>query len=157
MNDYTSLPYRQKVIAYITNKHKELLLVQLIGYQSNQWNLPGGGIEPNENKSEALMRELYEELGTKNFTIIKQSKIVYTYEWPVEVIEKSIREKNTYFRGQQQHQFLVSFTGHDSDIKVDPGEIKTIMWCTQDKLDQFLLFPNQLENTMAVLKEFTEI
>ena len=57
---------RTIVVGLIWNQKQELLLCKMPdnrGVFPNQWGLPGGGIDPGETMSEALRRELKEEIG----------------------------------------------------------------------------------------------
>ena len=60
---------RETVRAIIINQKKEILLV----YSSlfDDYTFPGGGIKEHESHEEALRRELKEEIGAEDLTIIK--------------------------------------------------------------------------------------
>ena len=55
-------PYKSRYGAYVVlpNEKNEVILVQA---PNGAYFLPGGEIEPNETKEEAIQRELIEELG----------------------------------------------------------------------------------------------
>ncbi len=48
--------------AAIFNPAGEILLVRL-SYDQHQWSMPGGGIDPGESPTEAVIREVREETG----------------------------------------------------------------------------------------------
>jgi len=153
-NSIDELPYRQGVIGIIVNSGNEFLIVQMKDYGDNDWRFSGGGIEGNETPKEGLLRELTEELGTDKFEILKESKQVNKYDWPESVIINQIKNKNCYFRGQEQHQFLVKFTGVTEDIVIDPNELKKIKWVAYNELQTHFVFDNQWKQAEEVLQEF---
>lgn len=149
-----SLDYRNKSLGIVINKDKEFLLVQLHSYGENDWNFSGGGIEDGETPEQALLRELWEELGSKKFKIIAKSKKQIEYDWPEFIIAKDLRKrKDKTYRGQRQNIFLVEFTGHKSDIKIDPKEIVKIKWVKREELQNHFNFPSQKELINSVLGE----
>jgi ADP-ribose pyrophosphatase YjhB (NUDIX family) len=50
------------VVGVVVNDQHEVLLVEHVFHPYAPWGLPGGWIDRNEDPSETLMRELYEEL-----------------------------------------------------------------------------------------------
>lgn len=65
----------------IWNEHGELLLVRNWGGKQ-QWGLPGGGVEKNEQPVAAARRELFEEIGIELSTgeLTHVTTINYQYE-----------------------------------------------------------------------------
>ena len=63
--------YRVSVKAKINFNGKTLLVKE----DGKKWDLPGGGIEHFETIQEALTRELTEEIGVSEFSIISGPKI----------------------------------------------------------------------------------
>lgn len=66
MNKSKEFEYRTIVVGLVWNKKNQLLLCKMPGNRGvfpDQWGLPGGGIEANETMTDALKRELKEELG----------------------------------------------------------------------------------------------
>jgi putative (di)nucleoside polyphosphate hydrolase len=150
----SDLPYRQGVIGIIQNDNNEYLIVQMVSYGENQWRFPGGGVDEGETHKEALLRELKEELNCERFEVLAESTHINKYDWPESVILDQIKNKNRYFRGQEQKQFLVKFTGKDSDIIVDPVELRQIKWVPFSELEKHFVFENQWNLSKVVLEEF---
>ncbi len=149
--DKNQMEYRKKASAIIFDSENRLLLVQLHDYDEHQWNVPGGGIEVGETPLTAIRREMEEELGTTHFELVEQSKIIDRYDFPDQLIERIINEGRNY-RGQEQIQFIFKFTGKDSEIKIQEDEIRKYKWVPLSKLEEHLVFPNQLENILNVIE-----
>ncbi|MBZ7987858.1 RNA pyrophosphohydrolase [Campylobacter canadensis] len=66
------------------------------------WQFPQGGIDDNESLKQALKRELKEEIGSNNISIIAEYPEWLSYEFPSEAIKKKYD-----FDGQTQKYFLV--------------------------------------------------
>ncbi len=71
------------------------------------WQFPQGGIDEGETAKEALFRELEEEIGTQDVSIITEYPEWITYEFP-----ESVKEKMKPFIGQCQRYFLVRLKSH---------------------------------------------
>lgn len=147
------LTYREKSLAIVVDEDKNFLIDQLIDYGENDWNFPGGGIDEGESPKEAVFRELFEELGTDKFKILKKSKEVIEYAWPKNIIIKRFKKEGKTYKGQRQHIFLVEFTGSKADIRFDSGEIRKIKWLKYEELENHLNFPKQWEIIEKVLKD----
>lgn len=151
--DLNKLTYRKGVIGIITNKEDKFLIIQSLEYSENEWRFAGGGLDENETSEEALLRELHEELGSNNFRIIKKSNYQIKYDWPMSVIKSRLAKKGVTYRGQIQDQYLVMFTGDDSEIVLQPNELRKFKWVKYDELKDHFIFPNQWEKSLISLKE----
>lgn len=149
-----NLGYRQGTIGAVIDDQKNFLIAQLESYGENDWRFPGGGVNEGETPDQTILRELKEELGTDKFEILKKSKLVNKYEWPDFVIASRLKKEGRTFRGQEQVQFLVKFTGNKEDFDLDPVEIKKIKWVKYEKLVDHFNFPNQWEEAEKMLKSF---
>ena len=152
MYNKESFPYRQSTHAYII-KDGEILIIQKLSYKDNEWGLPGGGIEDNETASEAMLRELKEELGCDKFEIVKVSNIKYKYDWPDSAIEQRFKKDGKYFRGQELTQFLVSFTGEKDEIKKQDDEIRIAKWVSLSDMSKYFIFNGEMETVTNTLKD----
>lgn len=92
--------YRQNVAAIILNKENKIWLGKRADGMS--WGFPQGGIEAGEKPETAIIRELSEEIGTKEFEIIGQYPGTLKYDFP-----KEMKFPTWTYAGQEQHYFLV--------------------------------------------------
>ena len=67
------------VAAIIVDKDRIFVTQRGYGEFKDQWEFPGGKIEPNESREEALVREIKEELNAGIEIISFLSTIEYTY------------------------------------------------------------------------------
>ena len=66
------------------------------------WQFPQGGIDEGESAREALIRELKEEIGTKELEVIAEYPEWLSYDFPSKVVSKMYP-----YDGQIQKYFLV--------------------------------------------------
>lgn len=116
------------------------------------WQMPQGGIDPNETPFEAMARELEEETGIErdDIEVVAESKNWYTYEIP-----EQYRCKD--FDSQQQKWFLVKFNGADDLIKLNRSrthrEFSEWDW-TPVKFVSKLVIPFKKDVYKQVMKDF---
>jgi len=108
--------YRKCVGMMILNAKNQILVGRRLDHPSGYWQMPQGGIDENENPEEAVWREMMEEIGTNNASLITSSKEWISYDIPAETL-KTLPWGNEYI-GQIQKWFLFYFTGIDDDINV---------------------------------------
>lgn len=117
----TSLPYRPNVGAALFNRQGLVFVARRADLPNAEgapggWQLPQGGIDENENPREAVLRELAEEIGTDQATIMGEHEDWLSYDLPAELIGRALGGR---YRGQKQRWFALRFTGRDSDIRLD--------------------------------------
>jgi putative (di)nucleoside polyphosphate hydrolase len=78
-----------------------------------EWQMPQGGIDPNEDPRSAVMRELWEETGVKNAGYLDETDWL-TYEFPP--YSGPASHPLAQFRGQRQKWFALRFTGTEAEI-----------------------------------------
>ena len=97
--------YRPNVAAIILSpKYPEEceVMVALRNDIKNAWQFPQGGIDKDETPREALLRELWEEIGTSEIEIIAEYPNWLSYDFPTNVAQKMYP-----YDGQMQKYFLV--------------------------------------------------
>lgn len=117
----TDLPYRPNVGAVLFNRMGEIFVARRADLPNAEgapggWQLPQGGIDPDEDPRTAVLRELEEEIGTGDATIIGEHPDWLTYDLPPELLGKALGGR---YRGQRQRWFALRFTGRDSDVRLD--------------------------------------
>ena len=65
----------------ILNTKNQILVGKRLDNPSGYWQMPQGGIDENENPEEAVWREMMEEIGTNNASLIN-SCLLYTSPSP---------------------------------------------------------------------------
>ena len=112
---HNKLPYRPCAGMMVLNKQNRVFVGRRIDMVSEHWQMPQGGIDPNEDPLEAAFRELDEEIGTRNVELIHRLDEWLTYDLPEELIGKIWKGK---YRGQKQKWFLFRFLGSDQEINI---------------------------------------
>lgn len=113
--------------------------------------MPQGGIAPHEETDQAMLRELQEEIGTRNVEIIVKSKTWYKYDLPPELSEKLWGGK---YKGQKQIWFALRFRGSDDDININTyhPEFRSWKWVDKEELLE-LVIPFKRDLYARVLKD----
>lgn len=94
------------------------------------WQMPQGGIDPNEPIEQAAFRELREEIGTDNAALIRIHPAIIRYDIP-EDVRARLNLWNGKYTGQDQTWVAMRFTGTDSDINLtrdDHPEFSNWKW-----------------------------
>ncbi|WP_426958524.1 RNA pyrophosphohydrolase [Muricoccus radiodurans] len=122
------LPLRPNVGACLFNRDGLVLVARRADISANApmgegdahaWQLPQGGLDRGEDPVEGVMRELSEEIGTRNAVILGRMAEWLDYDLPAHLIGKALGGK---FRGQTQMWFALRFLGEDSEIRLDADE-----------------------------------
>jgi putative (di)nucleoside polyphosphate hydrolase len=117
----SDLPYRPNVGAVLFNRDGKVFVARRADLpnaegEAGGWQLPQGGIDPDENPRAAVLRELAEEIGTDLAEIIGEYPGWLTYDLPPALVGVALGGR---YRGQRQRWFALRFTGSDSDIRLD--------------------------------------
>ena len=121
-----------------------------------EWQMPQGGIDPEENPRDAVMRELWEETGVTRADYLGETDWM-TYEFPPYDGPQSHRLAK--FRGQRQKWFALRFTGSDDEIDPlavrngQPAEFDQWRWERLDRVAD-LVVPFRREVFLHVAERF---
>lgn len=145
-----NLPYRRCIGAFLINRDGRVLVGQRVDRAEPAWQLPQGGIEPNETPRQAVLRELAEEIGTDRATVIGEMPDWIAYDFPINLVG---RLWNGRYRGQKQKWFALRFEGSDADIDVAAGErpeFREWKWVPMDSLPALAVpFKRQVYETLV--------
>jgi putative (di)nucleoside polyphosphate hydrolase len=87
------------------------------------WQPPQGGIGKGETARVAAFRELREETGVINATLIEELPHWLSYELPSDLLGVALKGK---YAGQRQRWFAMRFEGRESEIDLTPkGSVKS--------------------------------
>jgi putative (di)nucleoside polyphosphate hydrolase len=114
--DVDSLPYRHSVGLCLFNRDGLVLCAERRD-RPGAWQMPQGGVQKNEALCVAARRELKEEIGTDNATIVGKIAERLRYEFPDYLQYKRGVFRGKY-RGQEQTWFALLFLGQDADISL---------------------------------------
>jgi putative (di)nucleoside polyphosphate hydrolase len=148
MND-TELNYRANVAAILRNAAGRILVCERLG-MPGAWQFPQGGIDANETPEQALIRELWEEIGVRAAAYrIIEKRGPYRYAFG------NGRTKEG-FHGKEQVYFLCDFTAPDTAIKVDTAhpEFQAFRWIAPAEFRIDWLPEMKHEVYRAVLADF---
>ncbi|KAJ2810229.1 hypothetical protein H4S07_002789 [Coemansia furcata] len=134
-----------------------VLIVQRAAHEHsypNEWEIPGGHVDPGESILEALSREIYEE------TALVVTKVLCEFEgfryWSTKYEEGESTTDSSLSVCTQQLNFCV-LVKDTSAIKLDPQEHQQYAWCTSETLEQYKMTPTMrqvVSNALEGLAHF---
>lgn len=116
--------------------------------------MPQGGIDEGEDPRATALRELAEEIGTNNATMLAESREWLSYDLPNHLVPTVWDGK---FRGQMQKWFCMRFEGTDAEINLNTPhpEFCAWQWVMPHMLPD-LIVPFKRNLYSKVLVEFEE-
>lgn len=123
--------YRANVGIIICNKNGQVLWAKRFGQHS--WQFPQGGINEGETPTDAMYRELFEEVGLKpeHVNILAISRNWLSYKLPKRLIR--LDSPPPVCIGQKQKWFLLQLLADDREITFDASghpEFDAHSWVT---------------------------
>lgn len=118
----TEKPYRPNVGIALFNAQGRVLIARRfkddgpeIILPGLEWQMPQGGIDPDEDPRPAAQRELYEETGVTSVAYLGETPDWLTYDFPP---YDGPPHRLGVFRGQRQKWFAFRFLGDEREIVV---------------------------------------
>ena len=123
--------------------------------QRDAWQMPQGGVDDDETPVEAACRELWEEVGTTQALLLRESAAWLTYDVPAPM--RPAHWKGRWL-GQAQRWFALAFTGRDSDIDIEAHdrEFDAWQWMTAAEMLDHIV-PFKRATYVAVVDEFRDL
>ena len=118
-------PYRPCVGILLLNRDGRVFVGNRADVDGDHWQMPQGGIDPDESPREAALRELAEEIGTDKAEIIAEADEWLNYDLPADLAAATWRGR---YRGQTQRWFAMRFTGRDDDIDLARAHGEFVEW-----------------------------
>jgi putative (di)nucleoside polyphosphate hydrolase len=122
--DPETLPYRRCVGVMVLNREGLVWAGRRIVEKDSEisdtsllWQMPQGGIDKGEDPLVAARRELYEETGMRNISLLAEAPRWIDYDLPPHLVGVSLKGK---YRGQTQKWFAFRFQGEDGEIAINP-------------------------------------
>ncbi|KAJ2365459.1 hypothetical protein H4S02_007641 [Coemansia sp. RSA 2611] len=123
------------VIGAAISHQSAVLIVQRASHERafpDQWEIPGGGVDPLETIEQAVVREVFEE------TNLKVTKVTRQFEGFDYVTKNDEGDEGT--KRSVQLNFCVQVENPE-DVKLAPEEHQDFAWCTQSNIAQFQMTP----------------
>lgn len=144
--------YRPCVGIFLLNRAGEVFVGQRFDTPMDAWQMPQGGIDPDEDAVCAARREMLEEIGTDQADFLRESRVWRAYDLPPDIARRLWGGR---YRGQTQKWLAFRFTGRDEDIRLDGlhPEFSRWRWVPPDRLLQ-LIVPFKRDVYVSVVGEF---
>lgn len=120
MTRFEDLPYRPCAGLAVFNRHGLVFIGRRADGpehidETHVWQLPQGGIDPDEDPYKAALRELYEETNIRSVEKLGEIDDWLAYDIPRDIVGQAWQGK---YRGQTQKWFALRFTGFDTEIDI---------------------------------------
>jgi len=150
-DDLEDALYRKGVGMMILNAANKIFVGQRLHNKEPAWQMPQGGIDPDEDLDQAMFRELQEEIGTRHVEIMGRSKTWHAYDHPPEIAKHSWGGK---YKGQKQIWYALRFQGTDEEINIHTRhpEFRAWKWVTKEELVA-LIVPFKRDLYIRVLED----
>ncbi|WP_223701825.1 NUDIX domain-containing protein [Sutcliffiella deserti] len=134
----------RKAVGAVVTQGQNILLVHKVKIRSledgpaiSEWDFPKGGVEEEDKSLEvAILRELLEETGSVQFSIIKQFSEKISFSFPRGFTEK------TGFEKQETTMFMVEYTGDRKELAPQDDEISEIRFVVKKQVAEMLAHQN---------------
>jgi putative (di)nucleoside polyphosphate hydrolase len=147
--------YRPNVGLVLIGPDKRIFVGRRIGGADQEWQMPQGGVDKGETPVEAVCRELWEEVGTSQALLLRQTDGWLTYDVP-EALRPAYWKGR--WKGQAQRWFALAFTGRDGDIDLAAHDREFDAWewlGAAEVLDRIVPFKKPIYD--RVLAEFRDL
>jgi putative (di)nucleoside polyphosphate hydrolase len=124
MPPYDSLPYRPCVGLMVLNPAGRVFIGRRIDGpehvdKTHAWQMPQGGVDPNEDTWRAGLRELHEETNIRSVERLGEIADWLCYDIPRTIAGEAWKGK---YRGQRLKWYALRFTGDEREIDINcPG------------------------------------
>ena len=125
MERENKLPLRIGVGIVLLNQENKVFVGKRIDNPENNWQMPQGGINDNEDFFDAAKRELEEETSIKNIKLIKEINGWLAYDLPASLLGKIWKGK---YKGQKQKWFIMKFVGKEEEININTKNPEFLDW-----------------------------
>lgn len=124
--------YRKAIAVIILNEVGEILICERHD-RRGAWQIPQGGVDPGEDLAIALERELSEEIGLTEFTLLGQLEDPISYDFP-----EGFSFEN--FKGQEHTYFIVqTSTDYKFSFEYEPIEFCASKWVSKLEFEKQVL------------------
>ena len=147
-------PYRRNVGLMLIAPDRRIFVGRRFKPRDS-WQMPQGGVDDGETPIEAACRELWEEVGTTNALLLRESAQWLTYDVPEDMRPASWKGR---WQGQAQRWFALAFTGKDSDIDIaaHDQEFDAWQWMGAGEMLERIV-PFKRSTYVAVVEEFRDL
>lgn len=150
-----SLPYRPAVGMMLLNRDGRIFVGKRIDQTQEAWQMPQGGIDDGEDAKTAGLRELEEEIGTRNAELLREHPDWLLYELPPHLLGVAWDGK---YRGQRLKWLALRFLGRDDEINVATSHAEFSEWKWLKSADVLrLVVPFKREVYAAALAAFDDL
>lgn len=126
------------------------------------WQMPQGGIDEGEDPLVAARRELYEETGICNVSLLAEAPGWITYDLPEHLVGIALKGR---YGGQKQKWFAFRFKGEESEIAINPPpgghepEFDAWAWKPMEELPKLIIpFKRQVyEEVVAAFRHLAAV
>jgi putative (di)nucleoside polyphosphate hydrolase len=145
----TEFKYRDNVAAILRNPRGEILVCERLGVR-NAWQFPQGGIDEDESPEEALVREVWEEIG-----VPAQAYRIVERRGPYRYLYGKGKSKRG-FHGKVQFYFLCDCVAKETpiDVEQEHPEFRDYRWIRPEQFEIQWLPEMKREVYTAVFADF---
>ena len=121
-------PFRENVAALVLRDGEDVLLMGERTDTPGFWQWPQGGAEPGESPCDTLARELWEEVGLRDYTVLGRLPVRLRYFFPVSMFDR--------FRpnlGQDQTYFVIRAEAPPDLGRATDREFRALRWCPVER------------------------
>jgi putative (di)nucleoside polyphosphate hydrolase len=149
------LPYRPAVGMMLLNPGGLIFVGKRIDQTQEGWQMPQGGIDEGEDPKTAALRELEEEIGTRNAELIREHPEWLLYDLPPHLLGVAWEGR---YRGQRLKWLAMRFLGNDSDIDIHTAHAEFSEWKWMKSTDVLrYVVPFKREVYAAALSAFADL